>query len=199
MSVKGGKSSSGSRDAQDSTCHRVSAGIASPSGATEAVTADAAVPMLNRVAGVTGARVTTSSPSEPFGPDDSAAGTDRHGHSGQSFAPPWPPARAAARSTAAAYCGDGAESTTDGTSCDRAGREARSQQPRGSEMPRTRPRRRRRRARCGQPTSGAGCARPCQRARLRPPSAACRRPRPLARRRRRRRRFPWPRWSGRGR
>jgi hypothetical protein len=34
--------------------------LASPSDATAAVTADAAVPMLNRVSAVTGARVTTS-------------------------------------------------------------------------------------------------------------------------------------------
>src|SRR6185295_1995422 len=91
--------------------------LVSPSGATAAaVTADAAVPMLNRVAGVTGVRVSTSLQPNP---------------SAQTIVPPAPTATetpgrfcsrtaarksSRARSTAAAYCGDGVESMTDGMS-----------------------------------------------------------------------------------
>src|SRR6185503_21099669 len=92
--------------------------LVSPSGAMAAMTADAAVPMLNRVAGVTGVRVTTSLHPNP---------------SAQTMVPPAPTATdtpgrfcsntadrtsSRARSTAAARCGEGAESMTDGTCCD---------------------------------------------------------------------------------
>ena len=98
--------------------------LVSPSGATEAVTADAAVPMLNRVSGVTGARVTTSlhpNPSAQTTVPPAPTATDTPGRFCSTMA-----ARTScrARSTAAAYCGDGAESTTDGTSCDRGKRGA---------------------------------------------------------------------------
>jgi hypothetical protein len=94
-------------------------------GATAAaVTADAAVPMLNRVFAVTGVSVSTSRQPNP---------------SAQTIVPPAPTAtetpgkfcsrtaartNSRARSMAAAHCGDGAESMTDGTSCGCANRGA---------------------------------------------------------------------------
>src|SRR4029453_10314283 len=61
MIVKSGKSSSGSPICSGLHSAAESAPVfVSPSGATAAVTADAAVPMLKRVSGVTGARGTTA-------------------------------------------------------------------------------------------------------------------------------------------
>src|SRR6267142_6960213 len=119
MSVKGGKSSSGSPTCLGLQSATGSAPVlVSPSGATEAVTADAAVPMLNRVAGVTGARVTTSlhpNPSAQTTVPPAPTATDTPGRFCSNTAER---TSSRARSTAAVYCGDGGESTTDGTSCD---------------------------------------------------------------------------------
>jgi hypothetical protein len=101
--------------------------LVSPSGATAAVTADAAVPMLNRVAGVTGVRETTSlhpNPSAQTMVPPAPTATDTPGRCCSNTA-----ARTSSRAawTAAAYGGDGAEAMTDGTSWT-ARREERSRQ-----------------------------------------------------------------------
>ncbi len=132
--VKSGKSSPSSPIA--SGLHSFAASVpvlVSPSGTTAAVSADAAVPMLNRVLGVTGVRVTTSLhpnpsaqtmvPSFAKAPEGkpTPTATDTPGRFCSNTT-----ARTSSRArwTAAAYCGDGAESMTDGTSCDCAKRGA---------------------------------------------------------------------------
>ena len=119
MIVKSGKSSSGSPICSGLHSAAESAPVlVSPSGATAAVTADAAVPMLNRVSGVTGARVTTSlhpNPSAQTTVPTAPTATDTPGRFCSSTAER---TSSRARSTAAVCCGDGAESMTDGTSCD---------------------------------------------------------------------------------
>ena len=82
------------------------------------MTADAAVPMLNRVSGVTGARVTTSlhpNPSAQTTVPPAPTATDTPGRFCSNTAER---TSSRARPMAAVYCGDGAESTTDGTACD---------------------------------------------------------------------------------
>ena len=107
--------------------------LVNPSGATAVLTVGAAVPMLNRVPGVTGARVGTSlhpNPSAQTTPPSFAkaaegrpvpTATDTPGRFCSTMAARTSPR---ARATAAAYCGDGAGATTDGTSCDCANRGA---------------------------------------------------------------------------
>src|SRR6185369_2645699 len=90
----------------------------SPSGVTAAVTADAAVPMLNRVSGVTGARVATSlhpNPSAQTTVPPAPTATDTPGRFCANTA-----ARTSSRAfpTAAAYRGDGTGPMTEGTSAD---------------------------------------------------------------------------------
>src|SRR5688500_8152905 len=138
MIVKGGKSSPGSPICSGLHCTADSAPVlVSPSGATAAaVTVDAAVPILNRVAGVTDVRVPTSLQPNPSAqtilPPSVAKPSEGRPHC--SKAPGGKPPLTAtetpgrfcsrtaartssrARSTAAAYGGDGAESLTDGTS-----------------------------------------------------------------------------------
>src|SRR5262245_53257325 len=119
MNVKPGKSSSGSPTCSGLHSAAESAPVSvSLSGATAAVTADAAVPITNRVRGVTGVRDTTSlhpNPSAQTTAPSAPTATDTPGRFCSETA-----ARTAARarSTAAAYDATDAGSTTDGTPCD---------------------------------------------------------------------------------
>lgn len=118
MNVKPGKSSSGSPMCPGLHSVAESAPVlVSPSDADAGATADAAVPMLNRVFGVTGVRVATSlhpNPSDQTTEPPAPTATDTPGRFCSHTA-----ARASsrARSTAAAYCGDVAVAATDGTVC----------------------------------------------------------------------------------
>jgi hypothetical protein len=123
MSVKSGKSSSGSPICSGLHSAAESAPVlVSPSGATAA--GDRGRRRADVESGVRrdGRPRVDVPPSEPFGPDDvpsfaarpAPTATDTPGRFCSRTA-----ARTSsrARSTAAAYCGDGAESMTDGTSC----------------------------------------------------------------------------------
>ncbi len=120
MIVKGGKSSPSSPIA--SGLHAVAGSapvFVMPRGdAGAAVMTDAAVPMLNRVCGVTGVCVETSlhpNPSAQITPASVPTAIETPGRFCSTIA-----ARTIerARSTAAAHCGGGAGSLTDGTSVD---------------------------------------------------------------------------------
>src|SRR4029453_7365037 len=118
MSVKSGKSSPGSPIASGlhSAAESVPVLVMPRDATAAAVTRGAAVPMLNRVSGVTGVCVTTSlhpNPSAQTMPTPMPTAIETPGRFCSTMA-----ARTIgrARSTAAAHCGEGADALTDGTS-----------------------------------------------------------------------------------